>query len=533
MIQIQQIKMNIGHTRKELIEKVAKKLKISSEEIKEFIIKRSSIDARKKPELYFVYTVLVSVKDEHKVLKRIKDKNIMSVKKKTYKLPNPGDEKLTKRPIVIGTGPAGLFCALILAREGYQPILLERGLPVDERVQEVETFWKTGKLNPQCNVQFGEGGAGTFSDGKLNTLVKDSSGRNQKVLELFVEAGAPEDILYVNKPHIGTDVLRGVVKTIHKEIEEAGGEFIFSSQVTDLIIKDGKLVEIEVNHDKRIQTQIAVLAMGHSARDTFEMLHKRGILMEAKSFAVGFRIEHPQEMINKSQYGKEHIEGLMAADYKLTAKTSNGRGVYSFCMCPGGKVVNSSSEEGYLAVNGMSYRKRDGKNANSALIVTVTPDDYPNCGVLSGVAFQRKLERLAFEAANGKIPVQLYGDFKENRKSSRLGEVIPDVKGHYELTSLNKILPKELNQSLIEGIEFFGKKIHGFNRKDALLLGVESRTSSPVKILRDEKFQSVSVKGLYPCGEGPGYAGGIMSAAMDGLRVAENIISQFTVVENL
>lgn len=525
--------MNIGHTKEELVEKAAKKLKISSKEIKKFEIKRSSIDARKKPELYLVYTVLVSLKEEHKVLKRVKDKNITIVTPKSYKLPKPGNEKLEKRPIVVGTGPAGLFCALILAREGYRPILLERGLAVDERVQEVETFWKTGKLNTQCNVQFGEGGAGTFSDGKLNTLVKDASGRNRKVLELFVEAGAPEDILYVNKPHIGTDVLRDVVKNIHREIEEAGGEFFFSSQVTNLEIEDGKLVAIEVNHEKKISTQVAVLAMGHSARDTFKMLHHCGISMEAKSFAVGFRIEHPQEMINKSQYGKEHVEGLMAADYKLTAKTSNGRGVYSFCMCPGGKVVNSSSEEGYLAVNGMSYRKRDGRNANSALIVTVTPEDYPDKGVLSGVAFQRNLEKAAFEAANGKIPVQLYRDFKANKKSSTLGKVIPDVKGEYELTSLNKILPEELNKSLIEGIESFGRKIHGFNREDALLLGVESRTSSPVKILRDEKFQSVSVEGLYPCGEGPGYAGGIMSAAMDGLRVAENIISQFTVVENL
>jgi hypothetical protein len=510
--------------------KAAKKLRISVNEIEEFIIKKSSVDARKKPELYLVYTVWVRTKNETKILKKIKDKNVIAITPKKYKLPPSGEEKLSARPIIIGTGPAGLFCGLMLARAGYDPILLERGLSVDERVKEVEHFWQTGELNEACNVQFGEGGAGTFSDGKLNTLVKDPSGRNQKVLELFVEAGAPEDILYVNKPHIGTDILRGVVRNIRKEIQEAGGEIRFSSQVTDLMIEDGKLVGVEINHKEKLMTQIAVLAIGHSARDTFEMLHQKEVPMETKSFAVGFRIEHPQTMINKSQYGSETVKGLMAADYKVTAKTSNGRGVYSFCMCPGGTVVNSSSEKGYLAVNGMSYRARDGRNANSALIVTVTPDDYPDTGVLSGVEFQRRIEKAAFEAGQGKIPIQLYGDFKAQRPSSKLGEVIPDVKGEYQLTSLNGILPQALNEALVEGIEAFGKKIHGFNREDAILLGVESRTSSPVKILRDETMQS-KITGIYPCGEGPGYAGGIMSAAMDGIRVAENVISRFTILE--
>ncbi|KIR01877.1 NAD(FAD)-utilizing dehydrogenasehypothetical protein [Lachnospiraceae bacterium TWA4] len=519
MIQISQLKLPVGHSDEELVQKVVKKLKITRDQIQKLTIRRASIDARKKPELYWVYTIWLELKNE----KKFKD---LKISPKEYVLPSPGTKELMHRPVIIGTGPAGLFCGLFLARAGYRPILLERGLEVAKRVEKVNTFWETGKLDTNCNVQFGEGGAGTFSDGKLNTLVKDNSGRNHKVLETFVEAGAPTDILYLNKPHIGTDVLREVVQNLHKEIEEAGGEIYFSSQVTDLMIEDDQLKGLEINHKEQIETEVAVLAIGHSARDTFEMLHKRQIPMEAKSFAVGFRIEHPQEMINESQYGAKKVKGLLAADYKLTAKTSTGRGVYSFCMCPGGQVVNSSSEEGHMVVNGMSYRKRDGKNANAALIVTVTPEDYPSNEVLSGVEFQRRIEKAAYEAGNGKIPIQLYGDFKKGQPSTMIGQVHPEVKGQYQLTSLNSILPEELNESLIEGIESFGKKIKGFNREDALLLGVESRTSSPIRILRDDKMQT-KVRGIYPCGEGPGYAGGIMSAAMDGIKAAEKIISTF------
>lgn len=528
MIQIQQVKLRLGHTEKELWNKAAKLLKISPAAITSLQIRKRSIDARKKPDIYYVYTVWVELdKDENKVLKRFaKDVNIMKAVTKSYILPKHGTERLRYRPVVIGMGPAGLFCALLLAREGYAPLVLERGLPVEERTCVVEKFWADGTLNPDCNVQFGEGGAGTFSDGKLNTMVKDSYGRGRWVLEMFVQAGAPEEILYSNKPHIGTDVLQRVVQNLRQEMIRLGAEVRFSSKVTDFEIVNGRLTAVEVNHSEWIQTQVAILALGHSARDTFALLKEKKVDMEKKSFAVGFRIEHPQSMIDKDQYGILDKNLLPAADYKVTAKSSNGRGVYSFCMCPGGSVVNSSSEMGMLAVNGMSSHARDGQNANSALIVTVTPNDYSGADVLAGVEFQRQIETKAYQAGSGRVPVQLYGDFRQGVSSSGPGEILPDHKGAYSWTDLQEILPKALNDSLKEGIAAFGEKIQGFDRYDAVLSGVESRTSSPIKIVRNEQMES-SVAGLYPCGEGPGYAGGIMSAAMDGCKAAEKIVERY------
>ena len=396
----------------------------------------------------------------------------------------------------------------------------------------VENFWKNGILDPDSNVQFGEGGAGTFSDGKLNTLVKDTFGRGKEVLSRFVEAGAPSEILYQQKPHLGTDQLVGIVQFMRHQIEEMGGEFRFRSTVTDLMIRDRKLNAVIVNAKEEIPAEICILAPGHSARDTFAMLEKHNINMEPKSFAVGVRVEHPQTMINQDLYGEPENDRLGASSYKVTHTLENGRGVYSFCMCPGGYVVNASSEEGMLAVNGMSYQARDSHNANSAIIVTVNPSDFPEEGVLGGIALQRKLERAAWEAGKGKIPVQLFKDYCTHQKSTRLGDVIPCIKGAYTLTDVRSIFPKEIGDSIEAGIHAFGKKLSGFDRPDALLEGVESRTSSPVRIVREPKKLTSNIEGIYPCGEGAGYAGGITSAAMDGIKVAEAVASVYALPVN-
>ncbi len=536
MIRISQLKMPLGHSGDGLRAKAAKSLRVRENRIKHLNIVKQSVDARKKPEIRYSYVVDVTLsgldaEGEKQLVHRLRDRNIAVSQEKPYRCPDCGEAPLDCPPVIVGTGPAGLFCGLMLARKGYRPILLERGRDVDARTKDVDAFWNGGDLNPASNVQFGEGGAGTFSDGKLNTLVKDASGRNREVLKILVEFGADPSICYVNKPHIGTDVLSRVVKAIRQEIEQLGGQVRFMSQVTDLELSDGQLRALVVNGSERIEAQAAVLAIGHSARDTFQMLLEKGLSMEAKAFAVGLRIQHPQAMINRSQYGSEEVRELGAADYKLTFKTGDGRGVYSFCMCPGGYVVNASSEPGRLAVNGMSYHGRAGENANSALIVTVTPEDFPDRTPLGGMHFQRKLEEAAFELGGGKIPVELYGDFKENRPpSGEFGQVQPQLKGAYQFADLRKLWPEELSRALIEGVEAFEGMIAGFSRPDAILAGIESRTSSPVRIPRDEGFES-SVRGIYPCGEGAGYAGGITSAAMDGLKTAEEIIRRYAPLE--
>ncbi len=537
MIRINQMKLNIEHTPADFERKILKTLRIKKEELQGFQIRRQSIDARKKPDLYYVYSVDVQVKDEAKVRKSAKGNQIQfQVKQDTYHFEVTGTKELAHRPVIIGTGPAGLFCGYMLASHGYQPILLERGADVEQRTKDVEAFWKTGKLNPSSNVQFGEGGAGTFSDGKLNTLVKDKSGRNHEVLRIFAEHGAPESITYQSKPHIGTDVLSKVVKEMREYICAHGGEVRFYSQITDIqtISNDNAeklLTKLEIHDSQKqerylLDTDLAVFAIGHSARDTFSMLYQHELPMQPKAFAVGVRIEHPQKMINQDQYGQDYPSFLPAAPYKLTANLSNGRGVYTFCMCPGGYVVNASSEEHRLAVNGMSYSRRDGQNANTAVIVTVSPEDFGSDHPLAGVEFQRKLEEAAYIEGNGKVPVQLFGDFCQGKPSKQLGEITPQIKGMYQLSNVRNIFPEFIAESLTEGIQIFDHKLPGYARYDAVISGVESRTSSPVRLVRDQSLQS-EIRGIYPCGEGAGYAGGITSAAMDGIKVAEMIASVY------
>lgn len=538
MIRINQLKLPVDHTEADLKKKAAKMMRIPEEKILSLTPVRQSLDARKKNELLYIYSLNAAVSGkESAVVKNAKNVNVLFDKEKAYRFPEHGEEPLKERPVIIGFGPAGMFCGLMLARAGFAPLILERGEDVDSRAEKVNRFWAGGSLNPESNVQFGEGGAGTFSDGKLNTLVKDPSGRNKKVLEILAEAGADPSITYVNKPHVGTDVLSLVVKNIRQEIIRLGGEIRFNCKMTDFTDENGQLTAITASQrqedgtfkEETIPAQAVVLAIGHSARDTFAMLAGKELHLQSKAFAVGLRIQHPQSQINLSQYGMENPGSLGAASYKLTKQTSSGRGVYSFCMCPGGFVVNASSEDGRLAVNGMSNHDRAGKNANSALIVTVTPEDFPDDGPLGGVSFQRKLEEAAYRAGNGKIPIQLYRDFKTGAVSDAFGEVEPAFKGGYSFANLRDVMNEPLSEALVEGINSFGRIITGFDRDDAILAGIESRTSSPVRIPRNEGMES-HIRGLYPCGEGAGYAGGITSAAMDGLKAAETIVSRFSPV---
>ncbi len=533
MIRINQIKLLPGQKESVLEDKIRKILSLSTDVPLRWQIFKKSLDARKKPDIYEVYTVDVEIKSEEKILKRCKHANVQRAARKVYHLPAPGTEKLKTPPVVIGCGPAGLFCTYLLAKAGYCPVLLERGKCVEERMADVEAFWKKGVLDPQSNVQFGEGGAGTFSDGKLNTLVKDKEGRNRFVLETFASHGAPQKILFENKPHIGTDVLVEIMKSMRLEIRRLGGEIRFGTCVTDFEIeteeKNRRIKALIINGKERMPVQAVVLAPGHSARDTFSALYQKEVPMEAKSFAVGVRAEHLQEEIDLSQYGRKRGDLLPPASYKLTANLENGRGVYTFCMCPGGYVVNASSEEGRLAVNGMSYSDRSGSNANSAVVVTITPEDYGTETPLDGVAFQRMLEEKAYLAGGGKIPVQRYEDFCKNRRSTGFGKVLPQMKGSYAFANLRDVFLEILSDSLIQGIQQFGQHLKGFSDGDTILSGVESRTSSPVRILRKETMES-DVEGLYPCGEGAGYAGGITSAAMDGMKTAEALIRRYAPV---
>ena len=418
-----------------------------------------------------------------------------------------------------------MFAALLLAEKGFAPIIIERGSRVEKRIEQINDYWNGGKLNLNSNVQFGEGGAGTFSDGKLNTGIKDKQNRISFVLETFVKFGADESIVYDSKPHVGTDVLAKVVKNIRNYIIDLGGKFLFDTALTDIELKDNKLSKIFLSDGNYIETDICILAIGHSARDTFEMLLEHNVSMEQKPFAIGVRVEHNQSDINTNQYGISNLS-LPAANYKLTYKAKDGRGVYSFCMCPGGFVVNASSEEGRLAINGMSYQKRDGKNANSAIVVTVLPEDFPDDNVLSGMSLQRQLEERAFNECNGLIPVQKFVDFRNNTVSNKFGKVSPSIKGKYNFGNINNILPKYICDDITEALEHWNNKIKHFGDDDVILSAIESRTSSPVRIIRNETFQS-NIEGLYPAGEGAGYAGGITSAAIDSMKIFEQIASVY------
>ena len=524
MVRIRQVEVDINSGKEQIIEKCAKKLKINKNQIQDIRIVKQSIDARDKRKILYCYEVDVEISQEEKVLSKNKSQDIFKAPCEEYRFSITGTENLKHRPVIIGSGPAGLFCGYMLAKHGYKPLIIERGEKIEDRIETVNKFWNGEKLNPNSNVQFGEGGAGTFSDGKLNTLVKDKYYRNKKVLEIFVESGAPEEILYLNKPHIGTDKLLSVVKNLRKKIIQMGGEFKFNSCLTNIEISESKIKSIEINNSEKIDTDVLVLAIGHSARDTFRMLEGKNIPMEPKPFAVGIRVQHNQDMINQSQYG-EFKNKLPAAPYKLTFRTKSGRGVYSFCMCPGGYVVNASSEEGRLAINGMSNFKRDSKVANSAIVVTVDPNDFEN-KLFGGMEFQEDLEKKAFIAGNGKIPVQLLADFMENKMSYEFKEVVPEFKGQYEFSKLQDILPEYITTALKEAFPNFDKKIKGFANDNTVVAAVETRTSSPVRIIRDELGES-RIKGIYPSGEGAGYAGGIMSAAMDGIKTAENIAKKY------
>ena len=526
MIRIRQIKVPITKNNKDyLLNKISNKLKISSLLISKYKINKLSIDARDKSLINYVYEVDIEVQDEDKILKRNKSKDILKTPNEEYVYKVTGTNKMNNRPIIVGSGPCGLFCAYMLSELGYKPLIIERGEKVEDRVKTIEEFFNNNLLNINSNIQFGEGGAGTFSDGKLNTLTKDSKNRMKKVFEIFVENGAPEEIMYINKPHIGTDILRKVIINMRNKIISLGGEFKYNSTVSDIIIENNKCIGVEINNKEKILSDVVVLAIGHSARDTFYMLYDKGIKMKPKNFAIGLRIEHPKELIDKNQYG-DNCKLLPAADYKLTYQTKSGRGVYSFCMCPGGFVVNASSEEGHIAINGMSNYKRDERNSNSALVVTISKEDFGS-NPMDGIEYQRSLERKTYELGNGFIPVQLYKDFKDNIKSTSIGEIIPNIKGKYTLTNLNELLPEYINSSIKEAIPEFNKKIKGFSMDDAVLSGIESRTSSPVIIERNENLEAIP--GLYPAGEGAGFAGGITTSAMDGLKVFEKIISKYMI----
>lgn len=510
----------------DLKRKLARVLQVPLDEIQNFRIVRKSMDARQKPEIYITYTVRFCCQNERSILRRNRtNRNLSQVKEEPSLFSQIHPVSSHEKIVVVGAGPAGLFCAYYLSLCGLKPVLLERGAPMEERTEDVERFWQTGVLSPDSHVSFGEGGAGTFSDGKLNTGVKDRTGRKQFVLESFVKFGAGEDILYEAKPHIGTDVLRHVIVAMRHEMQKHGCEFWFHTKMTEIQKKDGTVSGVRVERGGRedmIPCDRLVLAIGHSARDTFAMLQDQQIVMRQKAFAVGVRVQHRQKDIDRAQYGVVD-DRLPASPYKLTGKTEDGRGVYSFCMCPGGYVVNASSEQGGLVVNGMSDAGRDSGNANSAIVVAVEPADFESEDCLAGVAFQRRYEQLAYELCRGQIPVQRFEDFCNNSETVTAGKVVPCVKGKWKFANLRKALPNFVVNGMIDGIGQFAKKLHGFDDGDTLLMGLESRTSSPVRIERDEAFESVSLRGLYPCGEGAGYAGGIMSAAMDGLRIAMKI----------
>ena len=485
MINIRQIKIEVTNDNLDnLFFSITKKLHIKKEDIKSLKIFKKSIDARDKNHIYHIYEVSIAIDNENKYLKY---KDVYKTPDLSYKMPSKGNIKLEHRPVIIGSGPAGLFAAYILALNAFKPIIIERGKKVEERIKDVDLFWKTGKLNINSNVSFGEGGAGTFSDGKLNTCISDENNRIRKVFNTFIECGAHEDILYDYKPHIGTDILSNVIKNLRNKIIDLGGTFLYNSCLTNIIFENNKVTKIMINNQDTIDTNILILAIGNAARDTYKLLYNLGLNMTSKNFAVGLRVAHPQALIDKAQYGLKYSKLLSPATYKLTYHSSNNKGVYSFCMCPGGYVVNSSSINNRLAINGMSYYKRDSGYANSAIIATVSKEDF---GILD------KIEDISF------------------------------IKGSYTYANLNELFSKEITLSIKEALNSFAYKINDFNNPNTILCGVETRTSSPVRICRDENFEA-NIKGIYPCGEGAGYAGGITSSAVDGIKVAEAIVSKY------
>ena len=517
--------LGLDEGQKELELAIARKLNQRLDDINKIKIVKQSVDARKKPGIRFVYSVSCEVSDntripnstDIKILESIKDEDLVS-----------GDKLISGRPLIIGTGPAGIFCGLILAQNGYKPIIIDRGGNIDERTRKVQCYWNGGELDTETNVQFGEGGAGTFSDGKLTTRINDS--RCDKVLQEYHNFGAPDDILYKAKPHIGTDVLKNVVANMRMEIERLGGTVLFNTKAVDLNISDGKVCGVLTNSHSSIDTNVVVMAIGHSARDTFDMLYKKGVPFEQKPFSIGVRIEHPQSMINTAQYGAASGHpALGAADYQLFCK-QNDRTAYSFCMCPGGIVVASASEQKSIVTNGMSEYKRDRENANSALVVSVGPSDFGTSHPLGGIEFQRKWEKLAYKVGgnNNSAPIQRLEDFIDNRVG-KLGSIKPSYTGETRLANLNECLPQYVTDGMKQSIAFFDRRLKGFGMKDALLTGVETRTSSPVRIPRNEALECIGFAGLYPAGEGAGYAGGIVSAAVDGIRIAQQIIKTFAV----
>ena len=515
MIKITNIKIKADLSDDALFEKIYKKYKINKNDVTERRIIKKSIDARNKADIFYNYSVELECKNENKI------KNVQIVKKEEpFKI--IVNRKSSKRPVIIGAGPAGLFSALTLAQNGIKPIIIEQGKTVDERKKDVEEFQKTGKLNTLSNVQFGEGGAGTFSDGKLTSGIHNPLCKI--VLKEFYNFGAPEQILYINKPHIGTDNLINIIQNMRNEIIKLGGEFLFNEKVTDFEFENSKVTAVICG--KRIETDTVILAIGHSARSTFEKLYEKGVKMEKKNFSIGVRIEHKQSMINKSQYGEITKLKLPPAEYKMAYHGEN-RSCYTFCMCPGGTVIASSSEPETIVTNGMSVYARNGENANSAVLVNVTPNDFKGESPLEGMYFQKDLEQKAFKlgGSNYNAPIQRFEDFENNVKSTHIGEIKPTYKPGVTLSNLNEILPDFISKTLIEGIKYFDKSIKGFAHPDAILTGVETRSSSPVQITRNENKQS-NIKGLYPCGEGAGYAGGIMSAAVDGIKCAIAVLTQ-------
>ncbi|HEU0234189.1 MAG TPA: NAD(P)/FAD-dependent oxidoreductase [Gallionella sp.] len=591
MIRLTEVKLPLGHPEGDISSAITKRLGIPADDLLNYRIFRRGVDARKKNHILFTYTLDVAVRDEAAILDRFKnDPHVKPAPDTTYhfvthapsgfisKVEQGGDERTTqktnvsayanfacevkperaaaatvhsarqgvseeanavppmkwkpKRPVVIGMGPAGLFAGLILAQMGFRPLILERGKAVRERTKDTFGLWRQGVLNPESNVQFGEGGAGTFSDGKLHSQIKDPRHLGRKVLEEFVKAGAPEEILYVGKPHIGTFRLVGMVEKMRETIQSLGGEIRFESRVDDIEIVDGTVCGVVLSGGERIATNHLVLAVGHSARDTFEMIHKRGVYIEAKPFSIGFRIEHPQSLIDRARYGNNASNPLLgAADYKLVHHASNGRSVYSFCMCPGGTVVAAASEAGRVVTNGMSQYSRNERNANSGIVVGITPEDYPADSSdpdspLAGMEFQRRWESRAYELGGGnyQAPGQLVGDFLAGRPSRNFGTVQPSYMPGVHLCDLSTALPDYAIAAIREALPAFAKQIKGFDLADAVLTGVETRTSSPIRIKRhDDDLQSINIRGLYPAGEGAGYAGGILSAAVDGIRVAEAV----------